>query len=78
MKLVNIHQAKTQLSKYLQEVEDGGEVVIGRYGNPIAKLVPYVSDKPKITFGLLKGKFSLPDNFDAPDEEIVRMFEAQA
>ncbi|HVQ43543.1 MAG TPA: type II toxin-antitoxin system Phd/YefM family antitoxin [Candidatus Saccharimonadia bacterium] len=78
MKVVNIHEAKTQLSKYLQEAAEGKEVVIGKYGQPIARLVPFESDKPKIVFGLLKGKFSVSDNFDEPDEELIRMFEGEA
>jgi prevent-host-death family protein len=76
MNVVNIHEAKTQLSRYLQEVAAGGEVVIGRYGEPIAKLVPYV-EKPKYRFGLMAGKIKIPDDFDAYDQEIVDMFEGK-
>jgi prevent-host-death family protein len=64
MKIVNIHEAKTQLSKYLQDVAEGGEVVIGKYGQPIAKLVPFESGEPKYKFGLLKGQITVPDDFD--------------
>jgi len=64
MKIVNIHEAKTQLSKYLQDVVEGNEVVIGKYGEPIARLVPYESGKPKYKFGVLKGQITVPDNFD--------------
>ena len=78
MKVVNIHEAKTQLSKYLQDVADGQEVVIGKYGQPIARLVPFVSEAPKIKFGLLKGQITVPANFDEPDQEVVRMFEGQS
>ena len=78
MNVVNIHEAKTQLSRYLQEVEAGGEVVIGRYGEPIAKLVPYVEQpKPKYRFGLMAGKIKIPEDFDAFDQEIVDMFEVK-
>lgn len=64
MKVVNIHEAKTQLSRYLQEVEEGKEVVIGRYGRPVARLVPYQSEAPKYKLGLLKGKLRIADEFD--------------
>ncbi len=64
MKIVNIHEAKTQLSKYLQDVAEGKEVVIGKYGQPIARLVPYLSEVPKYQFGLLKGKITISDDFD--------------
>jgi len=74
MKIINIHEAKTQLSKYLQEVSEGKEVVIGKYGQPIARLVPFLTDEPKYQFGLLKGKITVSDDFDEPDEESGRMF----
>lgn len=75
MKVINIHEAKTQLSRYLQDVSAGEEIVIGRYGSPVAKLVPYVADKPKFEFGLLAGKIKIAKDFDAVDERIVDMFE---
>ncbi len=68
MKIVNIHEAKTQLSKYLQEVSEGKEVVIGKYGEPIAKLVPYMSEEPKYKFGVLKGQITVADDFDEASE----------
>jgi len=75
MKIVNIHEAKTQLSKYLQEVADGGEVIIGKYGQPIARLVPYVSPTPKYKLGLLKGKLKVAKDFDEVDERVAQLFE---
>ena len=65
MKIINVHEAKTQLSKYLQEVAEGKEVVIGKYGEPIARLVPFVDPKPKYQFGLLKGKLRISEDFDS-------------
>jgi prevent-host-death family protein len=44
MEVVNVHQAKTHLSQLLQEVEQGQEVVIGRSGVPIARLVPWIKE----------------------------------
>jgi prevent-host-death family protein len=78
MKVINIHEAKTQLSRYLQEVAEGKEVVIGKYGQPIARLVPYVSAKPTYHFGLLKGQLETPADFDAPDERVPALFEGRA
>jgi prevent-host-death family protein len=75
MQIINIHEAKTHLSRYLQEVAAGGEVIIGRYGEPIAKLVPYVADKPKVRFGLLAGQIKIASDFDDIDEDIIKMFE---
>jgi prevent-host-death family protein len=72
MKTVNVHEAKTQLSRLLAEAERGGDVVIARDGKPVARLVRYVEDKagqgPR--FGSLKALFSElpPDAFDpVPD-----------
>lgn len=62
MKIVNVHEAKTQLSRILQEVSEGKEIVIGRYGEPVARLIPYKSDKPQYKFGLLKGEIRIKDD----------------
>jgi prevent-host-death family protein len=78
MKVVNIHEAKTQLSKYLQDVAEGKEVVIGRYGQPIARLVPYRSEPPVYKLGVLKGKIDVADDFDAVDESLVADFEGRS
>jgi prevent-host-death family protein len=67
MKPVNVHEAKTHLSKLLERVERGEEIVIARSGRPIAKLVPFVD--PTATrrpFGLFKGQVRMSDDFDDP------------
>jgi len=75
MKIANIYDVKTNLSKYLLQVESGEEVIIGRYGKPVARIVPYVSDPPQYHFGGLKGQIWIADDFDAPNDEIVALFE---
>lgn len=66
-KQVNIHQAKTQLSKLLVEVERGREVVVARNGKPIAKLVPFPAPaKKRLRTGDWKGRIWMSDDFDAP------------
>ena len=65
-KHVNIHEAKTHLSKLLAEVEKGHEIVVARDGTPIAKLIPFPKKKNRITFGDLKGRIWIADDFDAP------------
>lgn len=77
VKIVNIFEAKTQLSRYLQEVEDGNEIIIGRYGRPVAKLVPYRPERPTYRFGLLKGQITIADDFDMPDSQLVAAFEGE-
>ena len=66
MTTVNIHDAKTHLSRLLEEVAAGAEVVIARAGKPIARLVPIeAAPRPKL-LGLLAGQFEVPEEFDAP------------
>lgn len=73
--IVNVHAAKTQLSRLLERAESGEEIVIGRAGKPVAKLVPYVAERPKRVFGRLKGQIVVHGDFDADNEEIADLFE---
>ena len=75
-KRVNIHEAKTHLSKLLARVGNGEEVIISKAGKPIAKIVP-LADKPKKrTPGGAKGKVRINKNFDAPlPKHIQKAFE---
>jgi prevent-host-death family protein len=71
---VNIHEAKTNLSKLLERVALGEEVIIAKAGTPVAKLVPF-DPQPKIRiFGSAKGEFTVPEDFNEPDPEIEDMF----
>ena len=73
MKSVNVHEAKTHFSKLLARVERGQEVVISRAGKPIARLVPHAAKPRPPVFGADRGKFVVPDDFDAslPDEVLA-------
>jgi prevent-host-death family protein len=73
--IVNVHAAKTNLSRLLERAEAGEEIVIGRAGKPIAKLVRYVPDRPKRVFGALKGQIVIHGDFNDLDAEIERDFE---
>ncbi|MGH7930928.1 MAG: type II toxin-antitoxin system Phd/YefM family antitoxin [Candidatus Binatia bacterium] len=76
MKQVNIHEAKTELSKLVERAEAGEEIVIARAGKPAAKLVPVTKSRGRRRLGLLDGKFRVPDNFNAPlPESVIRAFE---
>ena len=66
MLTVNIFEAKTQLSKLIEMAEKGEEVVIARAGKPVVRLTKLEPAKPKIRYGLLKGKIWIADDFDAP------------
>ena len=75
--LVNIHQAKTQLSKLLRRVEAGEEIIIGRAGQPIARLMPYTTpDLPQRQPGGWEGRVFMADDFDALPDEVVEPFYA--
>lgn len=70
VKQVNVHYAKTNLSKLLEAVGDGEEVVISRAGKPVAKLVPFAVAARKL--GADKGLVSIASDFDAPLPPEVR------
>ena len=76
MKAINIHQAKTQLSKLIEEVSEGKEVIIAKAGKPVARLVPIRKERKRRRLGPLAGQFSVPADFDAPlPEEALAAFE---
>lgn len=78
METVNIHEAKTHLSRLLERVANGTAVVIARAGKPIAKVVPFEAPTPKKMkrLGFLKGELRVPDDFDRMGAgEIESMFE---
>ena len=73
---INIHEAKTQLSKLLSRVALGEEITIANRGIPVAKLVPYKSSETEGSrqAGRLSGQIIISDDFNEEDEEINRMF----
>lgn len=72
MQLVNIHDAKTQLSKLLERVLAGEDIVIAKAGAPIVRLVPYRFPKRKIAPpGAMKGEIWIADDFDEPLDPVV-------
>jgi len=74
-KTVNVHEAKTQLSKLLEQVEQGGEVVIARAGKPVARLIPFAAPGKRV-LGQDAGRVYIAPDFDAPlPDEILRYFE---
>ena len=71
MVTVNVHEAKTNLSRLLAQVEAGEDIVIARNGKPVARLVEY-KPKGKRQPDVLKGKLVVPDSFfdPLPEEEL--------
>ena len=77
MTTVNIHQAKTQFSRFVEQAAAGEEIIIARAGKPVARLMPLAEppSKPR-KLGLGKGRFHLPAKFDQMKRgEIARLFE---
>ena len=78
MTQVNIHEAKTHLSRLIEAAERGEEVIIARSGKPAVRLTPVEGPgKPRIP-GALKGRIRVSDDFDAPlPEEILSAFRGE-
>jgi prevent-host-death family protein len=75
VKTVNVHEAKTHLSKLLKRVEGGEEIVIAKAGKPVARVVPFVGAGGKRELGFERGRLVVPDDFDEPlAEEILEDF----
>jgi prevent-host-death family protein len=76
---VNIHEAKTNLSRLIEEVTGGAEVVIAKAGKPVAKLVPIGRGGRVRKPGFLRGKIRIAADFDAPlPTELLDAFEGRA
>jgi len=72
----NIHDAKTNLSRIIDRVEHGEEIIISRAGTPVAKLVPLNPRAERTARGSLAGRLRLADDWDAPavNDSVARDF----
>lgn len=78
MAVFNIHETKTHLSRLLVRVAGGEEIIIGKSGKPIAKIVPFTPKAEPRKPGFWKGKVKIAKNFDDPlPEEIMRVFRGE-
>ncbi len=76
MTVVNVHEAKTQLSRLLERVEAGETVTIARAGKPVADLVAHVG--VDLVFGSLAGRVQFdPVTFDDHDDRVTALFEGR-
>lgn len=77
MKQVNIHEAKTHLSRLLQDVAAGEDVIIANAGKPIARLICYDASPSGRQLGRDRGLFQVPDDFDHPlSDDVLDSFES--
>lgn len=80
MSVVNMLEAKSNLSRLVQAVESGAEreIIIARNGRPAAKLVPIAATSRGKRIGVAKGKFVIPENIDADNALIEKLFTGEA
>lgn len=74
--IVNVHEARTNLSRLLERVVAGEEIIIGRSGRPVARLVPYVEDRAPRSPGRWAGRVLISDDFDDTPADLLDAFEA--
>ena len=78
MTTINIYEAKTQLSRLVEQAAAGKDVIIARGGKPIARLTRLQPPRREIRFGILKGKIKVASDFDAPlPPHVLAQFEAR-
>jgi prevent-host-death family protein len=81
MKTVNIHEAKTNLSRLVERVSKGESVVIAKAGKPMVKLVPLDEGEHRVTkrIGFMDGEIKVPDDFDTMGADVIlEMFEGRS
>jgi prevent-host-death family protein len=80
MQITNISDAKASLSKLVEKVLKGEEVIIGKAGKPVAKLVPYNLDTSprQLGVGHWQGQIWMADDFDELSEDVLKLFTGEA
>lgn len=73
--VINVYEAKTHLSKLLDRVAEGEELILGKAGKPMARLVPYREGRQPRKPGRLAGKMWIAPDFDETPEDIIAAFE---
>jgi prevent-host-death family protein len=74
MKIANIHEAKTQLSKLIEAALKGEEVVISKAGKPVVKIIPYQPNLKPRKPGYWRGKVKMADDFDTLPDSLINSF----
>jgi prevent-host-death family protein len=79
MKQLNVAEAKAKFSEPMDAAARGDGTIIAKSGTPVAMLVPLAQERQRpIKFGAYKGKMEIPADFDAPDQDIIDIFENSA
>lgn len=74
MKIINVQEAKTHLSRYIDLAHSGQTILIGKYGKPLAKLCPYAPRSEPRPLGGLENQITIPGDFDDEDPRIHALF----
>ena len=74
MNIINLYEAKTHLSKVINQAVKGEEVVIARSGKPVVRLVPYDQSQTMRKPGIWKGKVKVDPDFDASSPQMEKLF----
>jgi len=77
VKSINIHEAKTHLSRLVDRVAAGEEIIVAKAGKPMAKLVPYRADTGLRQPGYWRGQVEIRDDFDALPDDIASAFRGE-
>ncbi|MDN5837078.1 MAG: type II toxin-antitoxin system Phd/YefM family antitoxin [Nitrosospira sp.] len=78
MRTINIHEAKTNLSRLVENVAAGEEIVIAKAGKAMARLVPLGAMPKRRTLGVFKGQLNVPDDFDKPlPDDALALFQGR-
>ena len=75
--MTNIHEAKTHFSKLVERAAAGEEIIIGKAGKPVARLVPYREAPPKRMPGSMKGKIRMASDFDDLPADVLAAFNGE-
>jgi len=75
--LTNIHEAKTHFSKLVERAAAGEEIIIGKAGKPVARLVPYKEATPQRKPGSMKGKIRIARDFDELPHDVLAAFKGE-
>lgn len=73
--IINTHEAKTQLSRLIERAAAGEEIILGKAGKPMARLVPYRAERARREPGVLRGQIRLEPDFDDTPGEVLDAFE---
>lgn len=77
--MVNVHEAKTHLSRLLERVAAGEEIILAKAGKPVARLVPIAKPRRRRTPGTYRGKIKITEAFYAPlPDDVLDAFEGKS